>query len=327
MEIRRTSGATIHLQTIALFSLLTGCPLAAAQAADFEASLLAEHNLEPAAPLVAYEEVLPTTNPWLENFSVFAGLDGAKQPQDLGINATLGGRVAANWGHALLPEIGLGVQLGVGYNAEAGAVHVLDQIEGTNSRTQLFTTVGLFQRTDAGWNWALAYDFLSENYYDVFSLGQCRGRVGYQVNDCHELGVWFAVRAQEDQAEVLGTPLELRTINQASLFWRQTWQSTAQTSFWVGAADRHSEMVFLLPDDSHTGLVPVVGATVYMPLNDRLAIYGECNLIMPTDTGTVDAVLGFVYQFGGCAACAPDRRFAPLLPVANNTSFAVDVER
>ena len=41
-----------------------------------------------------------------ENLSVFAGLDGSKQPQDLGINANMGLRLSANWGFRLpMPQI------------------------------------------------------------------------------------------------------------------------------------------------------------------------------------------------------------------------------
>ena len=37
----------------------------------------------------------------------FAGLDGAKGPEDLGINALMGARVAVNWALPIWEEIGL----------------------------------------------------------------------------------------------------------------------------------------------------------------------------------------------------------------------------
>jgi hypothetical protein len=48
---------------------------------------------------------------------------------------------------------------------------------------------------------------------------------------------------------------------------------------------------------------------------------------MPSTTGTVDAYLGFAFYPGAGSRGATDRRFAPLLPVASNPSFAVDYSR
>ena len=45
-----------------------------------------------------------------DNLSVFAGLDGSKQPQDFGINAQFGGRASVNWGIPLFESLGIGAQ-------------------------------------------------------------------------------------------------------------------------------------------------------------------------------------------------------------------------
>jgi hypothetical protein len=71
----------------------------------------------------------------------------------------------------------------------------------------------------------------------------------------------------------------------------------------------------------------VYGADLQMPLNNWIAIYGEANFITPASSGTVDAYLGFVFYPGGGARNALQKRFAPLLPTASNTSFAVDLPR
>src|SRR5262245_33784590 len=39
----------------------------------------------------------PESGALFDGLSLFAGLDGSKQPQDLGVNALMGGRMAFNW--------------------------------------------------------------------------------------------------------------------------------------------------------------------------------------------------------------------------------------
>jgi hypothetical protein len=65
----------------------------------------------------------------VQNLNIFAGLDGSKQPQDLGINANMGVRFSANWGFGLSQKDGLGGQVGIGVNLSdfSGQVHLLDR--------------------------------------------------------------------------------------------------------------------------------------------------------------------------------------------------------
>jgi hypothetical protein len=50
-----------------------------------------------ASPAAAQQSAIGAPQPSIfENLSLFAGLDGSKQPQDLGINANMGLRLAAN---------------------------------------------------------------------------------------------------------------------------------------------------------------------------------------------------------------------------------------
>jgi hypothetical protein len=69
----------------------------------------------------------------------------------------------------------------------------------------------------------------------------------------------------------------------------------------------------------------LLGADIYVPLNDYLALYGESNLMMPADTGAVDAFLGVELFPAGNASLRRRTRFSPLLPVAASTSFSVDL--
>ena len=269
----------------------------------------------------------PNSGNWWDGLSLFAGLDGSKQPQDLGVNALMGGRASYNMGIPIVKDWGLGVQVGLGYNFSDNAVQVLHRLGVSDRRDQLFNTLGVFQRTDWGLNWSLAHDFLWESYYDDFQLSQWRGRIGYQVTATDEFGAWGTVRDSGDSGSVLGVPIHLQPIQMVNAFWRHIWSSSAWTTFWIGAAHEHGRFVLVLPDQPPVRNAFTYGADLQIPLNDYLAIYGEANFITPASSGTVDAYLGFTFYPGGGAHNALQKRFAPLLPVASNTSFAVDLPR
>ncbi len=83
----------------------------------------------------------------------------------------------------------------------------------------------------------------------------------------------------------------------------------------------------MAPGESAVRYPVVFGAELYVPLTDNIAIFGEANFITPNDTGTVDATLGIAFYPGAGARRAPRSRFAPLLPLGNNASFAVDLRQ
>jgi hypothetical protein len=263
----------------------------------------------------------------LENLSLFLGLTGSKGPEDLGINANFGFRTAVNWGFPVLEPYGLGVQAGTSLNYSRTAVRVLRAIDGTRDRFENFSTVGLFQRSPWGVNWGLVYDFVDERYYSHFDLGQWRGQVGYDVTANDEAGLWGAWREHGDGASVGNAAFALRPILQGNLFWRHTWGIEAQTRFWLGVAEGHGRFIYLAPGQPPVHHPVVFGADLYVPLTDSLAIFGEANFITPNDSGTVAASLGVVFYPGGGARRASRSRFAPLLPLANNPTFATDLQQ
>ncbi len=291
--------------------------------------LVSDSVSQPAAPTSSLNGPIfvPTSDHLFDGLSVFGGLDGSKQPQDLGVNANLGGRFAFNWGRVLVEEWHLGIQVGAGIDFSDNAVQVLNRLGVNDGRQQLFTTVGLFQRTDWGFNWNFVHDSLYERYYGNFNLSQWRGRAGYQVTDTDELGVWGTIADSGDSGSVLGTPINLKPISQANFFWRHTWSNSAWTTLWLGSAKEHGRFVLVLPDQPAVKNAFVYGADLQMPLNDWWALYGEANFITPASSGTVDAYLGFVFYPGGGAFKALQKRYAPLLQTASNASFAVDLPR
>jgi hypothetical protein len=262
-----------------------------------------------------------------ENVSLFFGLDGSKQPQDLGINAHMGIRFSGNAGFAVAEKAGLGVQVGAAWNVSDAAVHVLDQIGGPSKRTQGFVTFGLFQRTARRLNWALGYDMLRQDYYDNFSLAQWRADVSYGVNNTSWVGVALAKAAKGDDGLMGETPVRLDPITQVHGYFSHVWPTGANTRLWAGVANGHNNVVWVFPDNSRKEKVAVYGADLHMPLSDRFAVTGQGNFVTPTATGTVDAYLGVVFYPGRGAMRTTQSRFAPMIPVANNPTFSVNLKR
>lgn len=264
------------------------------------------------------------TSSWLDHVDFFIGLDGSKQPQDLGINANMGPRFSVNAGVPLARRGGFGAQAGVAVNFSDAAVHVLDQVEGTSRRTQVFMSGGVFQRLQRV-SWGMAFDAVHQRYYDDVWMSQWRGEFAYAVGQRDELGMWFTVPMRKADAAIATTPVRLEPIAQFNGFARHDWPSGARTSLWVGMARGHHNVVLVFDDNSKSHNVLVYGAEVSMPLNERWSLTGATNLITPTSTGTVDAYMGATFNFGGRRN--PRSGFAPLQSVANNTSFSVDLSR
>jgi hypothetical protein len=266
-----------------------------------------------------------STGGWLRSLTFFGGIDGSKQPQDFGVNANLGLQGNVNSSFALDEDSGLGLQLGAGVVGSQNAVRVYELLGEATDRVQGYTTVGLFQRSDSGFLWAVAHDFMVEDSYDQFLLSQWRGRVGCDIDEANQFGLSAQLRGLDDSGNFGGGPVSLRTINQGSLYWRHIWESETQTAFWLGVADGHGENNAVTGPSPAQSAVPLFGADFLAPLNDHFALYGETNLIMPADTGTVDAFLGIQWFPGGGARLARRGRFDPVFSVAAPTSFSVDL--
>jgi hypothetical protein len=263
----------------------------------------------------------------LDNVSGVFGFDGSKEPQDLGINAHLGFRGAVNGGFPLLQDLGVGLQVGTAINYSDNAVGVLKLADGVSTLLESFTTVGLFQRTDFGLNYGAVYDYRYEHYYKDLNFSQWRGQVGYSFTGNDEVGVWGTLRDHGDSVTVAGQPLSLEAINEANLFWRHLWDNEAVTRAWVGMADEHGRFLLVNPGAPPIQHPFVFGGDLYVPLTDYLAIFAEANFITPNDSGVVVATLGLAFYPGGGATRASRSRFAPLLPLGNNTSFSIDLQQ
>ena len=272
----------------------------------------------------------------LENLMLFLGLEGSKQPQEFGANAHFGGRFSANIGLPLSEELGLGVQVGTAINYTDNAVEVFERVNEVRGRTQSYTTIGLFQRHESGVVWALAWDHLYQTYFDKTHLNQIRGRIGFQITEKDQIGLRGSASHDSDRAvfNVFGAvpfPVVFEPLSQGSVYWQHRWESEVETMFWVGVAESHGqrnvafEAAFGLPPQEPSGRDLLCGAQIHVPLNDHWALFGQGNFVTPAYTGTVDSYLGFAFYPGGGARRATQKRFAPVMPVANSTNFTTDL--
>lgn len=264
---------------------------------------------------------------WYDELTLFAGVDGSKQPQDFGVNANLGAQVHANVGLPLSEAYGIGAQIGQGIVATDNAVQVLQRAIQSSNRTQSYTTLGLFQRTDSGFAWGFVFDWLNQQSYDNFQLQQWRVRIAQDLSSCDQVAITGNLTGGGDSGLAGPVAVRVEAIDQLNLSWRHWWQTGVQTTWWGGIAEGHSEANIALGDLPAFGESFLMGADILAPLNDHLALYGETNLIFPADTGTVDAFLGLQFYPGGGARRARRGRFTPLLPVASPVSFSTNLTR
>lgn len=258
----------------------------------------------------------------------FFGIDGSKQPQDFGANANLGLAAQLNYSGPLMPNYGIGFQIGTRAVFAGNAVQVYELLGESTDRFQNFTTVGLYQRLNSGLAYGIAYDYLTQESFDNFSLGQWRFRASFDLTPVDEIGVTLNFSDRSDIGRFNSESVVLDPIEQMHIYLRRNWQSGVNTSFWIGVADKHAE------ENAITGTLPpktnqiLFGADLFAPLNGWMAIYGETNLVMPADTGAVDAYLGVqIAPQGICRSRSRQNRFRSFLPVASSPSFTTDLNR
>jgi len=158
---------------------------------------------------------------------------------------------------------------------------------------------------------------------DRLSLGQLRARIGLLCDPCNEFGVWGTASVQRQFLR--NANRDVRALDQLNIYWNHLWCTGAHTMCWIGIAEEPGEMTF--------------GMSGEAPLSDCLALYANAHYILPSTSGAQpDAVnafseeswnvsFGLTYYFGGgaCRNSLLGARPLPLLPVADNGSFALRI--
>lgn len=259
------------------------------------------------------------------HWTLFFGVEGSKQPQDFGVNANLGGRARVNFSGPLFQQHGIGYQIGSAYTASANAVQVFEMLGESTGRVASMNTIGIFQRRPTGFSVGAVYDYLYLDSIDRFDLGQLRLRASQELGSRFEVGATVNLSVDHDLGRFNDTVVQLEAADQFNVFFRWRWLTGVSTTAWVGQALSHGEDNVIAGAQPRKENTILLGADLRAPLNDRMAIYGETNLISPADTGAVDAFLGIEILVSPANSSLRLNRFRPLLPVASSTSFTTDL--
>jgi hypothetical protein len=263
---------------------------------------------------------------WWDNTLVFVAGDSWKGVGDAGSNNSFGIRSGFNTGFAL-GNSNLRGQIGgsLGFYDFRGRALGVNPAE---LETQMFLTAGVYKRSDIefgdAWSYGAVWDVMNDNNYgvvgDALTLSQIRGQIGYALDEANEIGVWGAFRASDETATVAGLgAVNLRTVNQANLFWHHNWAFGGDTNVYVGVADGLSAGTFGLNGNA--------------PLSDTVSLFGNFNYYGPSaganPAGSMEEFWNVSFGiawFPGAKASnrtVSGWRGLPLLDVANNGTFQI----
>ena len=144
------------------------------------------------------------------DLSIYAGVQGFKDPIDLGENGDFGFHEGANWGMPLWGCSGVGVQMGFEFDHSDLAPNAT--VFGDH-RNQYFMTGGLFYRPtrECGWQGGIVWDYLDDEFYDSVKVGQIRGNLSYVI-DWSEVGFEFAAGVHSDTTSTIPFDTGIGTI-------------------------------------------------------------------------------------------------------------------
>jgi hypothetical protein len=256
-----------------------------------------------------------------ENFSIYTGKQGFKNPVDQGVNGDFGYHGGLNWGSPLWNRYNIGYQLG-------GAILLSDFDGGSgplgHSRSQFFATTGVYRRAtcNRGFQGGLVVDYLADNFYVNMRLFQIRGEVSYLFN-AHELGFWFAAHTNSD-TQTTPAFLGQRSItwqanDQFNLFYRHQFCNGSTCRTWAGLTS-HADGLF--------------GSDATLPFSPRWGAQASANYLLPRQDGSIpnntreswSLMISLVWYPGYRSTGDWFNPYRPLIPVADNGWFMETVK-
>ncbi|HVX10564.1 MAG TPA: DUF6666 family protein [Pirellulales bacterium] len=214
----------------------------------------------------------------VDETALFLGTQGFNSPMDLGRNGNFGFHEGVNFAGHFGSWLGLG-GLGLGY--QVGATFLQSDLNGnqtngvqTKERDQQFLTAGLFRRAHAGYGLqgGFVFDYMHDNYYVKYSVGQIRTELSYLTAFGHEFGFWGAYSVHDGHSMLAGVPVGFQTVNMYNGFYRYNFSNGAQGRIWVGGTDTKQG---------------IVGSDLRLPLANRWDLWGWYNYIIPGHNGAV----------------------------------------
>lgn len=260
----------------------------------------------------------------LRNFSLFAGVDAFKGPLDQGRNGNFGFHEGLNWGIPLgamldASHTRIGFQLGLMATQSNFQGHQVEGEAVEEGRDQLFFTAGLFRRALCHeFQWGAVFDFMHDSYYDTTDVKQIRAELSYVISPKWEWGFWGAFNSSRESVLVNDVPILYEATDQYTFFYRRQFDCGGDGRLWAGFTGNSD---FLL------------GTEFILPIGRSWALQNSFHFLIPKEGG--DAVgqreeswslgMSLVWYPGQAVHCALQHPYRPLLPVANNGNFMVDM--
>lgn len=206
---------------------------------------------------------------WLDESSLFIGVQGFKNPTDLGRNGNFGFTEGINFAGAFWNRFGIGYQVGARFAQSnlsgESASGALD-----HSRDQVFLTSGLFQRAfqGNGLQWGVVFDWLEDQYFVDNNFSQVRAEASYLIHS-HEVGFWGAFGTSANKPVLIDQEnVFFRTTDMFAFFYRRTLASGGQGRAWLGFTG------------DGEGLV---GADFRVPVSNNLDLLSGFNYVIPRE--------------------------------------------
>jgi len=256
------------------------------------------------------------------DLSVFGGVDGFKGPLDRGTNGNFGLNEGLNWAGPLGDPWGCGFQIGANFVQSNFSGAPTFTIGNENNRyvfhapyrRQVFVTAGIFRRAEVGQiQWGVAFDYLSDDYYEKTDMKQIRSETGYILTDRFEIG-YFGAYGLGTERVIDG---RLDTTDMFALYVRRNFENGGNGRIWAGATGYGDGLL---------------GADLWIPLGGNWALENRANYMIPkqgaSETGQPRETWGLVMQLvwypGQSANCMARNVYRPLFGVADNSLFMVD---
>ena len=204
---------------------------------------------------------------WLDESSLLVGVQGFKNPTDLGRNGNFGFMEGVNFAGSFWNRFGIGYQVGARF-AQSNLSG--EQTGGSldHSRDQVFLTSGLFQRAfqGNGLQWGVVFDWLEDQYFVDNNFSQVRAEASYLING-HEVGFWGAFGTSANKPVLINQDtVYFRTTDIYAFFYRHTLHSGGQGRAWVGFTG------------DGEGLV---GADFRVPVSNNIDLLSGFNYVIP----------------------------------------------
>ncbi|HXT59458.1 MAG TPA: DUF6666 family protein [Pirellulales bacterium] len=258
----------------------------------------------------------------VEEHSLFIGPQAFRGPLDLGRSNNFGFHEGVNFAGQFGRRLGFG-HLGIGY--QIGALFTQsnfygNQVNGleTKERDQQFITAGLFRRARGrGYQGGAVFDYLHDNYYVKYNVGQVRAELSYLTPCGHEFGFFGAFHVRPGRGAQANTALgtlftqQFSTIDYYNLFYRYNLPNGSWGRVWGGGTANANGMI---------------GADFRMPMTNKWDLSGMFNFLVPGGGGGIVAQnkeawglsLNLTWYWGRTRSGVHNGYYRSLFNVANN---------